>query len=86
MTLRTPVIEMGVSNGAAVRADDLCEPAAPLSLYSFLSFCLVLFLPTLFCWLCLSFLPPRNRMQRKGKKGKKQQRWSVRRGSNAGLI
>lgn len=32
MTLRAPVIEMGVSNGAAVCTDDLCEPiqrAAP---------------------------------------------------------
>jgi len=54
MTLRTPVIEMGVSNGAAVRADDLCEPIPgcipllplSLSLHSFPSFCLVLFLRT----------------------------------------
>lgn len=36
MTLRTPVIEMGVSNGAAVYADDLCEPIprrGPLSYF-----------------------------------------------------
>lgn len=37
MTLRTPVIEMGVSNGAAVRADDLCEPIPPRLFLSFSS-------------------------------------------------
>lgn len=76
MTLRTPVIEMGVSNGAAVRADDLCEPIPGytpslfLSSLSRSSFCLVLFLPTaLFCRPVSPFFLSRDRTREKGGKG-----------------
>lgn len=55
MTLRTPVIEMGVSNGVAVCADDLCEPilAAATSSLSFILpllslLCISLFLSAFF--------------------------------------
>lgn len=87
MTLRTPVIEMGVSNGAAVRADDLCEPipgcTSPLSLHPFLPRFVSFLLPTalLSFRLSLFFRPATERG-----KGGKSNRGGVLRGSNIGLI
>lgn len=77
-TLCTPVIEMGVSNGVAVCADDLCEPipalCASLSLRSSLS---PLLSPFLFSPMALSlslsspFFPTADRKKAR----KKERKW-----------